>query len=266
MGLHGNGLRAKPPTGACVDELPAELAASIAEAYAANREARDLAVAAEQTRLNVEPLTATSIIARNMDAVTMIKPDEDPYPNSVVAVGEAHDIRAEGYEINHGKMGMTRIYETAPGSNQYFIVDRIGGDGIGGNGINVVAENVEYGLMSVVDTSEAVVSYHSWHVAPDNFLVRATQAPVDEKVDSVSICGCGPMGFEVDDTSSEAGRAPAGDFAPPRYNIGIFLLPGTELPRMGGEDDFKAEFPRTYYEKLYVPAEGKKCMEYDVVC
>ncbi|MFK7825601.1 MAG: hypothetical protein AB8G05_15730 [Oligoflexales bacterium] len=182
-------------------------------------------------------------------------PEFDPFPNSIVAVGNPYDIREKGYQVNHGKMDMTYVYETEPGSEQYFLVDMVGGDGIGGNSQLVVAENTEYQSLNLVFAENK--SWHSWHVNENNVLVRANQNPTDNLKEEINLCGCGHRN-EV----SEA----ADDISDPIYSIGIFLLPGKIIPSFMDENEFSAIFKREYYKKKYVPAKGKKCEDYQWVC
>lgn len=254
----------KPEGLDCVEELPPELEARIQAAYGENQKARDEAVASERQRLDVTPLLPSHFLGHaEGSAVNIFKPDTDPFPQSVVAVGAPLDIRADGYELNHGKMGMTRVYETAPGSKKFFIVDRIGGDGVGGNGKAVVEESFAYGLFALYSENDPLkgASWHSWHVSKDNKLVRANQAPTDQLQNEARICGCGSLGYEQDSESSVSG-----DMAPPRYQIGIFMLPGDVLPEILPEDAFQAKFIRKYFKKTYVPSPGKVCREYEIVC
>ena len=245
----------KKYTGAC-DRVPSDLEEKIIKSYEENVKKRDHAIASERDRLQVEPLKMTYELMsgqRNM----FQKPVEDPFPNSIVAVGDPYDIREKGYQVNHGKMGMTYIYETEPGSQQYFIVDEVGGDGIGGNGQEVVAETSEYG-MGLSLSLENGNSWHSWHSNEHNELVRAIQNPDDRLIQEINICGCGPLR----EVNSAAGQADLKYI----FSFGIFMLPGNDLPSFMNEDEFNATFEREYYKKNYVPKKGKKCEEYDWVC
>lgn len=247
----------------CVDNLPAALQERITSAYADNVAARAAAVASERARLGVEPLLPAMLLAAASPSETRYRPMVDPFPDSVVAVGEPDDIRTNGYELNHGKMGMTRVYETAPGSKRYFIVDRIGGDGIGSNGREVVAESVEYAAaLSLTDgTPFAGYSWHGWHVSSQNRLVRAVQLPEDDVQETVRLCGCGPNGYEDDPRGAVRGSSDLRS-----YRLGIYILPGDALPVVEPMETFKALFPRKYYQKIYVPSPGKVCRELEVVC
>ena len=252
----------KPEGRVCVEELPSELEARIKAAYTENQEARDGAVGAERTRLVMTPLLPSQLLGISEDGSNnLFKPDTDPFPGSVVSVGTPHDIRTEGYELNHGKMGMTRVYETAPGSKTYFIVDRVGGDGMGGNGKAVVEESFAYGLSLTSSEPLQGQSWHSWHVSRDNKLARATQNPIDALQSESRICGCGPLGYEDD-----ALEGVAGDMARPVYHIAVFMLPSDVLPEVLAENTFKAAFVRKYFKKIYVPRLNKICRKYDVVC
>lgn len=246
----------------CWTELPADLAREIDRAYEQNAIERDHSIAQERERLNVTPLKPDMLLASSVISLNRYLPEVDPFPKSIVVVGESYDIRASGYELNHGKMGFTRVYETEPGSKKFFIVDRIGGDGIGGNGGSVVAESVENGLLKFSNEPQAGHSWHSWHTSPSNYIVRATQNPEDDLQETINICGCGPNGYE----SEKGEEAFNADAAAPVYNIAIFFLPGTDLPTIGPENAFEATFKRRYYEKIYVPREGFTCKEHEVVC
>jgi hypothetical protein len=255
----------KPEGRDCLEELPPELEARIQAAYAENQKARDQAIDAERTRLAVTPLMPTNLLGNMYDgSKNQFKPETDPFPESVVALGAAHDIRAEGYELNHGKMGMTRVYETAPGSKKYFIVDRIGGDGVGGNGKAVVEETFAAPMLLQEPSDELEGnSWHSWHVSADNKLVRANQVPTDELQNESRICGCGALGYEDDPMPGEGVSA---DWAPPVYPVAIFMLPADVLPEVMSSDEFQAKFVRQYFKKIYVPRPGKVCRKHEVVC
>jgi hypothetical protein len=50
------------------------------------------------------------------------------------------------------------------------------------------------------------------------------------------------------------------------YQVAIFMLPGDQVPVVRGEAEFAAKFVRKYFKKIYVPAKGKICRNYEVVC
>lgn len=248
-------------SGPCDEALSPEVEAQMAQALIDNTAARDAAVAAERVRLGVTMLRPTSLLGTTSDHSVPFKPEVDPYPKSIVVAGNlTFDIRANGYELNHGKMDKLNIYETEPGSGQYFVVDMIEGDGIGGNGSEVNAYTIEYGL---TDSRAALdgFSWHSWHVSKDNVLVRATQKPEDVILGEVSICGCGPrneVGLNLES---------AKDMAPPNYQIAVFMLTGSGIPKLS-DDTFEAKYTRSYFKQKYVPRKGKQCVELQstVVC
>ena len=160
-------------------------------------------------------------------------------------------------------MGKTRIYETAPGSGQFFIVDAIRGDGVGGFGRPVIAETMDYALLQ--DATPAQFSYHSWHVSPANYLVRAYQNPEDTIVDEVRVCGCGAR----QEIAARGGASAEGvdtSIRPATYDYGVFLLPGNDLPTIAPDREFEAVYGRKVYKKIYVPAKGKKCVDYQYDC
>ena len=237
----------------CLMDLPADLEKQIREAYKENIDQRNKAIDAEVDRLNIKPLKVSHVIN---DSISSSPGLEDPYPESVVVIGDDYD-RKYGYQITHGKMNSFYVYETFPGSQQYFIVDEIGGDGLGGNGQSVVAETSEYPMSLNLSLQENENSWHSWYSSPSNELVRAYQEPEDDLQSEVSICGCGPKD-EVLNLNDAA--------EPMRRPLGIFLLPGTAFPSFMDESAFKAIFQRKYFKKNYIPKEGYKCREYEWVC
>ncbi len=236
---------------ACLTALPADVNDVIAKSIIDNTAARDMAVAAEQNRLGVKPLKPTTILGRIRAGTNEFKPGVDPFPESIVAVGSLdYDIRKNGYQLNHGEMGKENIYETSRGSGQFFIVDLIDGDGIGGNGRDVIATSVEYGLLDTSSTLDGH-SWHSWHVSADNVLIRARQKPEDRIIMDIPLCGCGSW-------EEVAAAASAEKIATPSYELAIFMLPASNLPRISTET-FQAQFPRSYVKQRYVPSSGKSC-------
>lgn len=248
----------------CELEVPADVTALIEKTKKENETARDLAVRLERTRLGVEPLRPTTIIGMGYQGDNEILPDTDPFPESVVVAGDlTYDVRTNGYQLNHGKMDMETIYETKPGSGQYFIVDMIDGDGVGGNGREVIAYTVEYGLYDPAADLNGH-SWHSWHVSPDNVIVRATQKVEDDVLQEINVCGCGGLdevevdadGKVIDD---EGDSSQAGDVAPASYAVAIFMLPGKGQPKISTET-FEAAFKRSYVKQKFVPAKGRRCI------
>lgn len=238
----------------CLNAVSEELENEINEAYQRNIMARDIAVASERDRLGVEALKPSLLLGYSYSQFGYYLPEVDPFPESVLASGEDYDIREEGYQMNHGKMGMINIYETYPGSSQYFIVDVIAGDGMGGNGSAIAAETREYGLVystEVVDGN----SWHSWHSSSANKIVRAVLNPETELKAEIAICGCGNWS-EVASNDADVDA----------FSIGIFILPGEELPEILEEGSFSAKFKREEYRKTYVPAKGNTCQAPVTVC
>ena len=101
------------------------------------------------SRLGFSPLRPSAAGAL-YDSEPFHKPVIDPYPNSVVIVGEDYDIRGKGYQINHNVDGATRVYETEAGSGEYFIVDIIGGDGVGSSALQDSASLLASKFIKVV--------------------------------------------------------------------------------------------------------------------
>ncbi len=252
---------------ACLAAVPADLQPQIDKALAENTAARDAAVAAERARLSAAPLRPSSILGTTSRHDVPFKPAVDPYPESVVAFGDAtYDVRMNGYELNHGMMDKVNVYETAPGSGEYFLVDMIQGDGVGGNGREVNAYTIEYGLVEAPATLDGF-SWHSWHVSPENVLVRATQKPEDVILREIVLCGCGDR-YEVEmDKGSFFKRSSDSAMAPASYQIAIFRLSGTGAPTLSSEA-FEAKFVRSYVKKRYVPKKVSRCRERNdnVVC
>lgn len=249
---------------ACELDVPADIKDLIEKTRAVNQAARDVAVEAERKRLGVTPLKPSTIIGHGWRGQNEIKPETDPFPNSVVVAGDkSYDVRKLGYQLNHGKMDMETIYETSPGSGQFFIVDMISGDGVGGNGMEVSSYTVEYGLTNQsADLNGS--SFHSWHVTADNLIIRATQEVQDDVLDEVTVCGCGNL-EEVEDRSKSSSNddmakgAPASDLSVAATPIAIFMLPGNGLPKIS-TDVFKAGFKRSYVKQKFVPRPGFRCM------
>jgi hypothetical protein len=206
-------------------------------------------VNAEQIRLGVRQLKASQILGEATLAETTIKPADDPFPAAIVVVGNLdHDIRQSGYEVTHGMMNQENIYETAPGSGQYFIIDYVLGDGLG-------AKQAETG-------SSSDNSWHSWHASNSNVLIRAKQVPVDVVSSEVAICGCGPQ------KELQLGKIAADEsVSSVKYPVAIFMLPAAALPRYSG-DEFKASFDRAKINIRYIPRQGFRCAQVPgpVVC
>jgi hypothetical protein len=235
----------------CYTEFPADVSHVIEKSLIDNRAARDKAVAAEQDRLGVKPLKPTTILGRIPAGTSEFKPVVDPFPESIVAVGALnYDIRKSGYQLNHGEMGKENVYETSPGSGQFFIVDLIDGDGIGGNGREVIVTSIEYGLLDFSSNLDGH-SWHSWHVSSDNVLIRAKQRPDDSIIKEIPLCGCGSLEEVV-------ALANADRVAPPSYHVAIFMLPASNLPRIS-TDTFEARYSRSYVKQKFVPSLGKTC-------
>ncbi len=245
-------------SGACEEAVKPEIQAQMAQAQIDNMAARDAAVGAEQTRLGVVQFRPTTILGTAYSHGPY-KPKVDPYPKSVVVSGDlSWDIRADGYQLNHGQMEQLNIYETEPGSEEYFLVDMVDGDGIGGNGRDANSVDVSYGFMEA--PLEAPVglegySYHSWHIAADNVLIRAKQKPQDTILGEVAICGCGPL-YEVDSDNSSAKDSASEALS--EYSIAVFMLTGKGKPKIS-EDTFEATFKRSFLQQNYVPRKGYHC-------
>lgn len=243
---------------ACLSELPPDLVELISSTQRDNTAARASAVAAERSRLGVEALSPTTRLGTSIDGMTAYVPKVDPFPDSVVATGDLdYDVRKNGYQLNHGKSGMANVYETSPGSRSYFIVDLVDGDGIGGNGSEVLASTAEYGLTDPAPEAVEGHSWHSWHASGDNVLVRATQKPEDSILREVALCGCGgreEVSTKPDDSSAKV--------RPRSYDVAIFMLPGQTLPRLG-EETFEARYERALVRQRFVPRVGATCMQVD---
>jgi hypothetical protein len=243
---------------ACLSELPPDLVELIASTQRDNTAARDLAVAAERSRLGVEALSPTTRLGTTTDGMTAYVPEVDPFPDSVVATGDLdYDVRKNGYQLNHGKPGMSNVYETSPGSQRYFIVDLVDGDGIGGNGSEVLASAAEYGLADPAPATVEGHSWHSWHASDDNVLVRATQKPEDAILREVTMCGCGGR-----EEASMKRDESSGKVAARSYDVAIFMLPGQALPRLG-EETFEATYKRSLVRQSFVPRVGAACRQVD---
>jgi hypothetical protein len=234
----------------CEREIPADLSAKIARANQDNSIARASAVAAEQTRLGVSPLKPTHVL----EGYTNGMPTVDPFPNSVVAVGDpTYDIRKNGYQITHGMMEQFKVYETERGSGKFFIVDLLIGDGLGSKDTSTDAATIAYGLN---EAPTIVGSWHSWHVNGNNLLVRAKQETEDTILSEISVCGCGNLketDRNADYSSDSKTRGDTRD-----AQAGIFMLPASTLPTFSG-DEFKARFQRSHVKIRYVPRDGRHC-------
>ncbi len=202
-----------------------------------NKSRREQATIDEQTRLGVSSL----------EFFISLKENPDPFPNAVPIGKNATDDRK--YAVFHGFSGHDTIYETEPGSKQYFIVDHAAGDGLGLNKMEQY-----YGEKHFVSK----MAFHSWQSSPTNVLVRAEQLPQTEVIRTENICGCGPNSMEkMAPNRADASIMPS--------NPAIYLLPGTAEPTPGTEP-FAAKYLNEVIELKYIPKKGKTCEDRYVVC
>jgi hypothetical protein len=207
------------------------------ELDAKNKTRREQATIDEQTRLGVT----------TVEFFVSLKDNPDPFPNAVPVGENASDERK--YAVFHGFSGNNTIYETEPGSKQFFIVDHAAGDGYGLNKVDQF-----YGAKHFVSK----MAFHSWQTSPENVLVRAEQVPHSEIIRTENICGCGPNRLEKKAAPEDASTMLPADPA-------VFLLPGTVEPTIGTEP-FEAKYLNEIIELKYVPKKGKTCQEIYVVC
>jgi hypothetical protein len=218
-------------------EKSADIDKAMEELEAKNKSRREQATIDEQTRLGVSTVQFFTSLADN----------PDPFPNAVPIGKNASDERK--YAVFHGFSGNDTIYETEPGSKQYFIVDHAAGDGYGLNKVEQF-----FGAKHFVSK----MAFHSWQSSPNNVLVRAEQLPQNEIIRTENICGCGP-------NSDEMSLALEKDAKTMPSNPAVFLLPGTVEPTIGTES-FSAKYINEVIELKYVPKKGKKCEDRYIVC
>ena len=219
-------------------EKGADIDKAMEELELKNKSRREQTTIDEQTRLGVS----------TVEFFVSLRDNPDPFPNAVPIGKNSADERK--YAVFHGFSGNDTIYETEPGSKQYFIVDHGAGDGYGLNKVEQF-----FGAKHFVSK----MAFHSWQSSPTNVLVRAEQLPQSEIIRTESICGCGPNSFEM-------AAAPAEDMAKIMpADPAIFLLPGTVEPTIGTEA-FSAKYVNEVIELKYVPKKGKKCEDRYVVC
>ncbi len=170
-----------------------------------------------------------------------------PYPNAVeIATGKTIDLSQRLVQyVLHTEIPEAPIFETSPGSKEYFIVDRIAGDGAGSSEANAIAFlQWEY---------ETAYSWHNWHVGSNNVLYRLKLDPDKSLLDEKSVCGCGSGAYESEDAANTVAY------------YGVFKLPSNVIPTI--EKDFIfAKFSQRYIKINYVPEKGKICVEPEVVC
>jgi hypothetical protein len=203
-----------------------------------NKSRREQAIIDEQTRLGVG----------TVEFFVSLLDNPDPFPNAVPIGKNSGDERK--YAVFHGFSGNDTIYETAPGSRQYFIVDHAAGDGYGLNKVEQF-----FGAKHFVSK----MAFHSWQSSQTNVLVRAEQLPQTEVIRTESICGCGPNSYEMSGPPTE------NDTIAMPSNPAVFLLPGTLEPTIGTEA-FSATYINEVIELKYVPKKGKKCKDRYIVC
>jgi hypothetical protein len=252
-----------PPSGYesdCTRTIGDEVEAQVEFSSKITAAARQVSIAAEQERLGVKPLLITTILGANMGNWESIKPEVDPYPESIVVIGNiGQDVRTTGYETNHGIIGKSNVYETAPGSHKYFIVDRIGGDGLGANSMSMPGMN-DFSLnLSAENSISLGSSWHNWHASASNELVRAAQEPAIEIVEEIKVCGCGAM------QELEKWSEPIASQDSPSLSLAIFMLPGRNLPTFMS-DKFVAKFGAPQVNVHYIPKRGFQCVKEEVAC
>jgi hypothetical protein len=206
---------------------------------AAAHKARMAVVESERDRLEASPLQLSQLINVNRKS----DDGEDPYPEAVPIhlddLSKAND-SPDLYAQFHGFDGARTVYETKPGSKQYFIINEVYGDGAG-----------SAALAKAQAPGQSDSSMHSWHATADNKLVRLTPKPRYETLSTISICGCGPNQYEVHASLSL-------DQAVVEYPKGIFLLPGKQVPTIHSET-MTIEYVDQSIGINYVPKKGRQC-------
>ena len=218
--------------GPCLTTLPEDLARRQSELAKRNEEEKLKVLNAQRSALRVTPLEASLILTDT----------EDPYPHStpihlspptspgIVLLGK--------YVVFHGGPGSQTVYETLASSKRYFIVEEI-----------------------LVGTNNQ--SLHSWHVTPNNELIRAVIAPRTHTIDTIRVCGCSPDSTEFGILDDLLDGSPI--VAEPSVSYGIFMLPGDKRPSLLN-DTFEVEYDVQTIDIQYVPKNGKVCRPNQVVC
>jgi len=222
----------------CLFELPPDLAQRKQSLAEAANNARLEVISVERARLGAEALKLHKTLY-----YSLVRDQNDPFPNAVpIFLDDASQAKyvAAQYAEFHGYDGARTVYETAPGSGKYFIVDQVQGDGAGSVRLTNPVAGLPYDG-----------SMHSWHSTKDNRLVRARIEANYKIAESVALCGCGPGWVESRDTAVAAG-----------IKFGIFLLPGAGIPSLH-PDGINAKFMDESIPVRYIPKNGTSCPLFD---
>lgn len=196
----------------CVDKVPDDVVAQNASYAIAANAARLAAVEAERKRVG-----AVAVVLHTSYSGGLYK-SQSPFPSAVPIYLDSQSIQNEipdRFAEFHGFEGFRTVYETEPGSHQYFIIDQVLGDG---QGSIYLSQGIPGSWMS------ASGSMHSWHVTPDNRLVRAKFNPTKTNPREINYCGCGHSQSHFKNIPNLGMVA-----QPPQ---GIFMLPGNAVPQL----------------------------------
>jgi hypothetical protein len=229
----------QPPGGVCMDALPDDAAANRLQWNQDNRAARLAAAEAARTTHELQVLIASPRVE-----------DADPYPASirVYPTPGPH----EAYTSFHGLTGGDAIYETAPSSGLYFIVDDIGGDG-------AASLQSKYESLATQSGDGKDHSLHSWHVNSSGQLKRLKLKVLLTSQGRFTLCGCGEASYERK-VSDHHDAGVAADIAPAAR--GFFLLPTSVLPSLAPDPIVELEIDVRDFDIEYTPRTGYVCEPY----
>jgi hypothetical protein len=219
----------------CIKKIPEDVAKEHAQLYKKNEDSRKAALAAKQAELNLAPLKVSTVLSNVDPFVDSMAIELSPQKSEDQIIGR--------YNMFHGWEGAQTFYETAPGSNSYFIVDEV--------------------LLGTTNES-----LHSWHSSADNGLARAVFKPIDSKMAKLTVCGCGPNASEVRKDhhhDKQGGRAIASDVAVAAPAHAIFKLPGS-APATLLKVNFDVEYKTRSVDIKYVPKRGHTCVADQWAC
>lgn len=231
---------------ACGPGPTEEQTARMKELTQENQDARLKAVDAIRASSGYSPLTAALILDDSLSTF--------PYPEAILVSDPAKpriDLKKSIASFATHDEEALQIFETSPGSGEFFLIDRIGGDGAGSSTANAIGSVEHYHLAYAPDKQP---SWHNWHFNRANELARLHLTVTTEIEQELFVCGCGAAARVV------AGVA---DMAMPSY--GLFKIPGSVLPR-AGSIALKAEYQQRRFVINYVPPKGKKCQIIETVC
>ena len=217
---------------ACHSDLPENFQYQQVGGELVSMNERKEAIASEQDRLKVAPLQMNRFLGQGPLGTYVYRPIVDPYPTSIVAVGEDLDIRTKGYRMYDPDDGNLTIYETSSGSGRYFIVDFVGGDGVGSN------SSEDGGALWIADGA-VLYGWHSWHSSQDNKLIALKQNRDDQDLGEWTLCGC-PREIDGVEKLHQIQKI----YQP----IGAFELPGNRLPEILDEGQMIATYSRQVYK------------------